>query len=646
MNPEIHRRESRPRASAGEWIQAVLLAVTLAWTILGLGGYPPQVMAVSIALTTVLGVVHATRLGIEWRRRPLSGECRRALLHPGALALWLFVPYAAANVIWVSPVPWLGWVDWAKWWQIAVVLAVASSALRASGPRRLVFSALAVIGVTGVALACFQRFVNPAWLMLGHGQAAQFLTRSSGPFGAPNSFAGLLLLIIPATAALTLRRGASAVERIGWGWVTAVLGLGLILTFSRGGWLALAMATVAVPLLGQRSGWVRRLRGVSLAMVAVLAIGSTVYVVSPQARERFGQLVQDQGERSRPILWQAAWELFREKPVFGTGAGSFETHFEFHRPDGFVDRPEWAHNDYLNTLSDYGLAGTLLLAVGVVLAVRPRRDAPATTIAKSRSGSDWSESAALRVGLGVGLLAFALQLIVEFHFKLPGLGLAFATVAGLALPYDGTEQTRGVTAGRGVRLLFPWLAAGGLLVAGVALGRILVAEAWRVEARAGVGRLGQVTVASMSDVEAITSRLRRAGTWAPANGSIWSDLADVTLLRATLEPESRESLGRVAELAADRALGCSTHVYEFWLQRGLARSLQNRWVEAGDDFVKAIALAPANARPWFYYAEHLSREPTRSALAVGALAFCLRLDPNHREAISLRQRLAASATVP
>lgn len=645
MNPEFHRRESRPRASAGEWIQAALLAVTLGWTIFGLGGYPAHVMAVSLALTLVLGAVHGVVLGLTWRRGRRDGAGGLALFHRGTWGIWLFVVYAAANVIWITPVPWLGWIDWAKWLQIAIVFAVASHGFRPPGPRRFVFVALALMAVSGVVLACYQRFVNPTWLMLGHVQAAQFLSRSSGPFGAPNSFAGLLLLLVPATAALAARRSASAVERVGWGWVTAVLGLGLVLTFSRGAWLAIAAAVIAAPLLVRTAGWGRRLRLVARASVAVLAVGSAVYVASPQARERFDRLAQDQGERSRPVLWRAAWKLFHANPVFGTGAGSFETGFELYRPAEFVDRPEWAHNDYLNTLSDYGLTGMGLLGVAVALALRSRWSAAGS--GKSRGTPDWTESSPFRAGLGLGLLAFALQLMVDFHLKLPALGLAFATIAGLALSRNSNDQPTSAGVGGGVAvLLLVGLTTAGTVVIGFGLSRMFVAEGWREEARVRMDRLGRAEVVSLSEAEELEAQLRQASTYAPRNGAIWSDLADVIGLQATVAVERREALGRAAEQAADRALGCSSHVAEFWLQRGLARSLQNRWVDAGDDFVGAIARAPMSARTWFYYAEHLGRDPTRSALATGAVAFCLRLDPNHREAISLRQRLAASATVP
>ena len=54
----------------------------------------------------------------------------------------------------------------------------------------------------GVGMAIYQRVSDPHWIMLGRTQAAQFWGRSSGMFGIPNSFAGLLELMIPVCGAL------------------------------------------------------------------------------------------------------------------------------------------------------------------------------------------------------------------------------------------------------------------------------------------------------------------------------------------------------------------------------------------------------------------------------------------------------------
>jgi hypothetical protein len=174
--------------------------------------------------------------------------CRRAAtltpppLHPAGWLLVPFLIYAAANVCWVTPVPWLGWQDWLGWAQLIAVFWVGVNDLRARAPRRFLFGSLLALATVAVAMAVYQRFARPDWLMFGRTQAEQFLTRSSGPFPIPNSLAALLILILPATLLPVLWRGSGAVTRVGFGYLVLLLLLGLGLTVSRGAWLGLALA--------------------------------------------------------------------------------------------------------------------------------------------------------------------------------------------------------------------------------------------------------------------------------------------------------------------------------------------------------------------------------------------------------------------
>lgn len=631
MSPEYHRRDTRPRATGAEWAQALILSANLAGTILCLGGYRAETMGVTILLTGLLAAVGLAR-----------GLGKRYAKHPASFWLWPFIVYGAANVIWISPVPWLGWFDWVKWLQMAVIFWAVLNHLYSAGPRRLVFFTIVSMAVIGVGLAGYQRFVDPTWLPLGAVQVDQFQHRSSGPFGAPNSFAGLLVLLLPATGALMARPGASGTERVSWGWVTAVLLAGLALTISRGAWIALALALTAWPLVGVSAWrWSRRVGMAAGVVVLLLMVGGVVYSAAPKARERFEVLLRDSGERSRPILWHAAGKLVREAPVWGAGAGSYDVLFERHRPVGFVDRPEWTHNDYLNTVSDYGVVGGALLAGGVWMTLRTSRR---REVRRSRSGSPWIDHPLFRQGLGIGVLAFALQLFVDFHLKIPALGLAFAAIAGLALSRERRESQ--VAPGR-LSPFMPWLGVTAVAAVLMGLNPLYRAEGRRDAARHAIERM------VLSDTPPPADRLRTTQEElqdvvrrAPGNGLAWSDLSYATALLATVETGRDLELGQLAEAAADGALRCSSGVFEFWVRRGVARNLQGRWDEAGEDFSQALMLAPASVTAWYYYADHLSRSPTQHALATGVLAFCLRLDPNHRQAIALRQRLAMSARAP
>ena len=631
------RAESPPaRASGWEWVTTALLVVNLAWTTFCLGGFLPETMMVTSALNGLLLAVH-----LAGRALAPAGPGRR--FHPAGWCLLPFLAYGAANVLWVTPVPWLGWRDWLGWAQMILVFWVVLNGVRSTAARTALFGGLAAVAFVTVALACHQRFVKPDWLMLGRLQVDQFVGRASGSFGIPNSLAALLLLLIPTMGVLTLRQGASVVQRVLCGYLTFVFLLGLMLTVSRGAWLAFALVLTAWPMFAARGSWARRCALAGLAAVAVLAAASALYFAVPKVHERFTALKKDAGERTRPIMWRGAWQIFREFPVWGGGAGSYNVRFEKYRPERYQDQPVWAHNDYLNMLSDYGATGFgLFFGVGAVVAWRCLRE-------RMPRKRDWLDRPAVDQALTAGAVAFALQLLVDFHFKIPALAMAFAVITALMVQRGWPDGDGPGPMARWARLGNLTAALAVLAVAGFWVFPVYRGETLRRNARQSIDQMAGHEVGP--DVSrAVLARARqdlsRAVEILPGNAQAWADLSYATALWARVERSEVAKLSLEAESAATRALDQSKMVPEFWLRKGVALDLQGRWGEAGGAFVQALTLAPANSHVWFYHAFHLGLKKGTSDLALAAADFCLRLDPGDKEAQALRQRLATSQRTP
>lgn len=648
-----------PHTSRWEWMQCALLAANLGWTTLCLGGFRPETMVVTATLTTALLMVHFA--AAAWSGATEVGAVpSHARIHPAG---WLFLPflaYAAINAAWITPVPWLGWRDVFLWTQLIAVFWVVLNGLHARTVQRMLFGTLVALAVVGVVMACYQRFVDQSWLMLGRTQS-EYYVGVSGPFGIPNSFAALLLLVLPACGALAFRPGASAAQRVWWGWLAAVLALGLLLTLSRGAWLSLALALCAWPLVRAGGRWARRAVLAVVVLAGVVAVGVVVYEFSPRAQARVAALVRDSGEVTRPVMWRGAWQLFHEHPAWGSGAGSYDVLFERVRPEHFQQRPRWVHNDYLNTLSDYGAVGFgLFFGAAAIVVLRSRwggkraETGLANTAARStgpapirRAGG--VESRLVTEALAVGLLAFAVQLGVDFHFKIPALGLAFVTVAGIVVSRSWLVDTSAVNALAAPGPAAKWLR--GALVGAVLGGGAFFAvphfraEALRLRARERIDGLAQVAPDSPAYREALAAsraELARAVRLDRSNAQAWADHAYAAALLAYVAPTELPSLAAEARRVADRAVELAPVSAEFWVRRGVAQDMQGRWFEGSLDFSQATVLAPHAAWTWYYLADHLSQRTTERGRAEAALAVCLRLDPFLPEALALRQRLAIS----
>lgn len=639
------------RTSVWEWAQVALLIVNLTWTTLCLGGFRAETMILTSALNGALLTVHLISRIVE-RARDDSEVPPAGWLgfHPAGWLLLPFTVYAAVNTRWISPVPWLGWLDWLGWAQMIAVFWVVLNGVRTTAARTILVWAMMALGVVGVLLACYQKFVAPDWLMLGRTQAPHFVGRCSGPFGIPNSLAALLLLLLPPAAALALRRGANAVARVWWGYLVLVFALGLVLTVSRGAWLSLAIVAAGWPVVGLRGSLMRRLLVSGGMLAAAVGVVTVLFFTVPLARERLVTMKEQLGEHSRPIMWRGAWEIFCEHPAVGSGAGSYNVVFERHRPETFQDEPVWAHNDYLNTLSDYGAVGFALFfgacAVIAGCCVGGEREAPA-----GRRFGGWAMDDRLVVqGIAAGVVAFALQLFVDFHFKIPALALALAVFSALVVQRTWPER----------RWSWAWSAKWETDACVVAATFVVAATLWfvtplyRGEALRRAGRqaieeLGRESfhASHWADVTSdARAALEQAVAIAPRNAGAWADLSYALSVRAHVESARTPELGREALRAADEALALSQDVPEFWVRRAVALDMQDRHLEAGAAMIRALQLAPANARIWYYHAFHLSLGKNETARALAAVAFCLRLDAGIAPAQALRQRLADRSRVP
>lgn len=613
---------------------AVGLALLLTGVTWQLGGSPASTMAWALPVQWGLVAVAMVRW---WVWHPTGAP-------PG---WWWPLPmlgWTWLHVRGLSPAPDLAWLDAMNWWWLAGAWMLAGYLTRRPVARMILGGTLVGCMLIAVGAACYQRWVDPAWLPLGRTAAHQYAGRSTGVFGGPNNFAAWLALLLP--AALARGFGAIGARSAASRWparlVAVALALGLALSLSRGVWLALGGALLAWPLMVARWPWWRRLG----ALVVVLLVLSCLFIIAyrqvPLVQERIDHLIENQGERTRPAMWAAAARLWWEQPWVGSGGGAFPLLIERYRPPWFWDVPRWVHSDYLNTLSDYGVVGFALsfglFGVGVNRILRLRR--------RARAGSE-GEGKELTVPLAVGLLAFGGATLIDFHLKVPAVSLAAIWVGAEWLRRVGPPPVPQESAGTvwpGLRRL-----AVGMIVLG--LGLLMVdartrytAESLRWHARRDLNGLAGIREAAAIEqvAEPAIQELRQAVSLDARNRASWSDLAMALALRDHYATADKIAMGQEAEAAARRALAISPVGYESWLRLGVAQDLQGEWVEAGASFNEALRLAPNSHVAWYYKAFHYQLRPTGKALARGALAICLRLDPWYPDANALRIELEVS----
>lgn len=192
----------------------------------------------------------------------------------------------------------------------------------------------------------------------------------------PNDLALTLALSLPMSYYLSLRHTGlrSWLYRI---QIAATAGT-ILLTGSRGGTLAMAVALILIPLTLRALPSPQR---IALGVTGALALAGAIYVVPAASWNRlasFGSEISEGTLNSRTILWGAGWKALGEAPFQGIGSGAYpETTVEaIGRPWAFVPV---AHNSFLSVLVETGVVGFSLFVVTLMSILLAATRLPALT---------------------------------------------------------------------------------------------------------------------------------------------------------------------------------------------------------------------------------------------------------------------------
>jgi O-antigen ligase len=223
----------------------------------------------------------------------------------------------------------------------------------------------------------------------------------------PNELASVLVagVALSAALAINLRRSPEL-------WLASLAAgafclLGIFLTVSRGGVLALsAMLVAAIFFAGK---W--RLQAV---LVTCLVLAATfVYfsaIAPPEVRERISSATQGQARTpdGRTTIWTVGWRMAKANPVIGVGSGNFQdSSKEYLLQPGAITRsdqilvaaPKVAHNTYLGVLAELGIVGLALFLTIIALSLASALKAARNFCAKGDVGSE-----ALARGFAIALI--------------------------------------------------------------------------------------------------------------------------------------------------------------------------------------------------------------------------------------------------
>ena len=253
---------------------------------------------------------------------------------------------------------------------------------------------------------------------------------SFGPYINRDHFAGLFEMLIPLAAAWYISTGRRSSWSLLWACGLLMAIAALLLTGSRGGFLALlSEVVVLLAVILARTPHRRRANlvwGIAGLLVCVAAL---LLVIAPdELPARLASILRFRDAAVTGYRAQVAHDtvrIFGDHVVAGTGLGTFEAVYPQYQ--SFVSDKTWpyAHNDYVQFLAETGVIGGLLLVVTLWLFFR---EALWVRLRSPLLGmEDW-----IQLGAFVGCCGLLVHSFVDFNLHIPANAAWFAYCAALA----------------------------------------------------------------------------------------------------------------------------------------------------------------------------------------------------------------------
>ncbi len=260
-----------------------------------------------------------------------------------------------------------------------------------------------------------------------------------GTYVNPSYFAGLLEMCLPFAAiwpfavlhrSRHVRRPRPArtalVACAGW-TVAAVMLLAILLSVSRGAFLATLFSLMVLGLVGLGTGR-RRFRHWWLPAGLLTVVFSLALVFLPPDRLIFkiGQKASSEAisTDARTRMWRDAIRLIGVYPLFGCGLNAYESCLMPYQTALPMFTVDYAHNDYLQAAAEQGIAGLWLWLALAALVLR--------SLWKVITRSSWPEERYRSLACLGSFAAIALHSLVDFNLHIPANAMTLAWIGGIA----------------------------------------------------------------------------------------------------------------------------------------------------------------------------------------------------------------------
>ncbi len=139
--------------------------------------------------------------------------------------------------------------------------------------------------------------------------------------------------------------------------ISVLIGIfALLLTGTRGAWLATAIVVPIVILIYAE----KKLKYFCAILISLSIVGG-IFLLTPALSNRAATItdLNMQANSERLLMWQSAWKMFTDHPIFGIGYGQYTNAYQnkYISPQAKERDLNHAHNNFIHILAEDGAVG-------------------------------------------------------------------------------------------------------------------------------------------------------------------------------------------------------------------------------------------------------------------------------------------------
>lgn len=272
------------------------------------------------------------------KKANIDSECKKYFIAIGLFTLTMLLSALFSGDIMYGLNRWADMWIW-RFMPFVVVLFLLNNYIDA---KKVMLTAFAGITVTSV-YAVYQGLAG--------------MSRANGFYGHPMTLGGWLCIFLPLLLIEFFEK--KLLKQYHWlaGLAFCICSAGLVFNATRGAWLAVAIVCglllIYYMLKSKRNVVIGAL---FIILISVVLVNNTKFMHRLDTIDDFDKY---QSNTERILIWQSAWNMFKDHPILGVGLGQYTENYQkkYISPQAKEPNLGHAHNNFMQMLAENGIVG-------------------------------------------------------------------------------------------------------------------------------------------------------------------------------------------------------------------------------------------------------------------------------------------------